>query len=120
MTGLTATLASKFAREGIAVPFTLADIGCSGGIHSRWREWGSSLTGVGADVLCDEVERLSREEELEFRYVCARIGSDDMPVHAHDEPSDYALHRSQAYATPMLLDGEGRITYGEAVASARG
>ena len=120
MTGLTATLAGKCAREGIAVPLTLADIGCSGGIHSRWREWGSLLTGVGVDVLCDEVERLSREEELEFRYVCARIGSDDMPVHAHDEPSDYALHRSQAYATAMLLDGEGRITYGEAVASARG
>ncbi len=115
------TLVGYLARQGAPVPpLTLVDVGCSGGIHPRWREWGSSLTGVGVDVMQAEIKRLASEEVLDVRYVCARMASGHEPMPpAEDAPSDYALHRSQAYVTTMFLgDGPPR-TYEQHLGLAR-
>lgn len=44
-------------------PFTLIDVGCSGGISKLWRSFEPALQGVGVDPLADECRRLSSEEQ---------------------------------------------------------
>lgn len=39
-------------------PFTLIDIGCSGGISKSWRVFGRSLRAYGIDPMLSEIERL--------------------------------------------------------------
>ena len=121
VTGQPAMLVEFLARRGCPVPpVTLVDVGCSGGIHPRWRAWGASLTGMGIDMLHAEVERLTRDEVLNIRYVCAQIGCGaGSPRTTHAASSDYALHRSQAYITAMLLGDDQRGTYEEYLARGR-
>ena len=45
-------------------PFALLDIGCSGGIHPAFREFGNNLIAHGIDPVRDECERLQRAETL--------------------------------------------------------
>lgn len=42
--------------------FTLADIGCSGGIDPVWREFGDRFSAVGFDASISECRRLAAEE----------------------------------------------------------
>ncbi|MCI0719274.1 MAG: FkbM family methyltransferase [Acidobacteria bacterium] len=54
------------------IPFTLVDIGCSGGIHPRWRQFGTRLRAVAIDPNLAEVERLRKAETHPgVRYVAA-------------------------------------------------
>ena len=45
-------------------PFVLLDIGCSGGIHPAFREFGNDLIAHGIDPVREERERLQRAETL--------------------------------------------------------
>jgi len=43
-------------------PFTLLDVGCSGGISSFWRIFDPSLVALGIDPVANECNRLNAEE----------------------------------------------------------
>lgn len=45
--------------------FTLLDVGCSGGIDSAWRQFGTHLKAFGFDPSLAEVERLNANEEAD-------------------------------------------------------
>ncbi len=66
-----------FASE----PFTLMDIGCSGGISPFWRVFHPALRAIGIDPVVQECERLnSQEENSGVRYRPAFVGlSDEHP-----------------------------------------
>lgn len=56
-------------------PFTLVDIGCSGGIHPVWRQFGRRLRAVAIDPNLAEIERLRKAEtHAGVRYVAAYAG----------------------------------------------
>jgi len=44
-------------------PFTLIDVGCRGGIHSRWQAFGDNLKAYAIDPLIAEIEELARAEK---------------------------------------------------------
>lgn len=115
MTAPQRALVHYLLRSGAPLPpLTLLDIGCSGGIHPRWRAWGASLSAIGVDVIEAEIERLATEETEGVEYVCARIGQvGERPSSRVDTRSDYALHRSQPFVTAMKLGDEARVPYRE-------
>ena len=56
-------------------PFSLADVGASGGIEPHWRCFGEALKAVGFDMLVNEVDRLNKEEpNPTVRYRAGRVG----------------------------------------------
>ena len=56
-------------------PFSLVDVGCSGGIQDQWRHFDRQFRAVGFDPLIREVERLnSRTTNPLVRYVASRVG----------------------------------------------
>jgi len=78
-TRMTRTLVERetFASS----PFTLLDVGCSGGISPFWRVFEPSLNALGIDPVVAECERLnSKETNSLVRYRSAFIGlSEDHP-----------------------------------------
>jgi hypothetical protein len=55
-------------------PFSLIDVGCSGGIESRWRIFRDRLRAVGFDPLVVEIDRLkAANENPGITYEAARI-----------------------------------------------
>lgn len=66
-----ATLIGEVLRE----PFTLVDVGCSGGIGPVWRVFGNSLRAFGFDPNLSEIARLNEQESLPgVTYVPAFVG----------------------------------------------
>ncbi len=63
------------AKVAGGIPFTLVDIGCSGGIHPVWRQFGRRLRVVAIDPNRAEIDRL-REAETHpgVRYLAAYAG----------------------------------------------
>jgi FkbM family methyltransferase len=63
-------------------PFTLVDVGCSGGIDSAFRVFGENLVAVGFDPNIAEVNRLRRQEMLDsVTYVDAFVdGCSESPL----------------------------------------
>src|ERR1043166_7814452 len=56
--------------------FTLLDVGCSGGVHDLFRQFGGRLKAVGFDPLTPEIERLRQTEpNPNIRYEDAFVGS---------------------------------------------
>jgi Methyltransferase FkbM domain len=56
-------------------PFTLVDLGCSGGLDPAWRAFGDKLRAVGFDPNVAECERLASEEILaSVNYIAAFVG----------------------------------------------
>jgi FkbM family methyltransferase len=56
--------------------FTLLDVGCSGGIHELFRQFGDHLHAVGFDPLVPEIEKLTRENKNpNIRYEEGFVGS---------------------------------------------
>lgn len=56
-------------------PFTLVDVGCSGGIANFWRVFAPSLVALGIDPVIRECERLNAEESSPtVRYRPAWVG----------------------------------------------
>lgn len=73
---MTHSLVAKnsFASE----PFTLLDVGCSGGISPFWRVFAPSLVALGIDPVVTECERLNaREASPNVRYHPAFVGLPD-------------------------------------------
>jgi len=62
-------------------PFTLLDVGCSGGISNFWRIFEPSLVALGIDPVVTECERLNaKEANKDIRYRPAFVGiRDDHP-----------------------------------------
>jgi FkbM family methyltransferase len=55
-------------------PFSLIDVGCSGGIESRWRVFRDRLRAVGFDPLVAEIDRLkAANENPRITYEAARV-----------------------------------------------
>lgn len=54
--------ASFIAGALASEPFTLVDVGCSGGIDTAFRAFGAHLVAVGFDPNIEEIERLRRSE----------------------------------------------------------
>uniref|UniRef100_Q01PT5 Methyltransferase FkbM domain-containing protein n=1 Tax=Solibacter usitatus (strain Ellin6076) TaxID=234267 RepID=Q01PT5_SOLUE len=70
-------------------PFSLVDVGASGGIEQHWRHFGSSLEAVGFDPLFSEVERLNKaEQNSRVRYVASRVGYRELPALTADAGFD--------------------------------
>lgn len=57
-TGLARLIVDELGDE----PFTLFDVGCSGGIAPQWRAFDPNMRAVGIDPNVGEIERLSRQE----------------------------------------------------------
>jgi hypothetical protein len=76
----------RAALPGFA-PFTLIDVGCSGGLNSLWRSFGSSLHAFGFDPDGAECERLQRSEmNPNVRYFPLAVGL----------PATHEFHRKKA------------------------
>ena len=59
-------------------PFTLLDVGCSGGISPFWRVFDPSLVALGIDPVVTECERLNAKEATpNVRYRPAFVGLPD-------------------------------------------
>jgi hypothetical protein len=59
-------------------PFTLLDVGCSGGISPFWRVFDPSLVALGIDPVLTECERLNaKETNSKVRYRPAFVGLPD-------------------------------------------
>jgi len=75
-TKMTRFLAKKGTLD--SQPFTLLDIGCSGGISKFWRVFEPVLLAVGIDPVVTECERLNaKETNTNVRYRSAFIGLPD-------------------------------------------
>lgn len=70
------SLACRYiASQLAAVPFTLVDVGCSGGISPIWKLFGNELRAFGFDPDLNECKRLSAAEPLPgVRYIPAFVG----------------------------------------------
>ena len=57
-------MTSEVVRRELLIrePFTLIDVGCSGGIHPAWRIFGQQLRALGVDPMIAECERLNAAE----------------------------------------------------------
>jgi FkbM family methyltransferase len=76
----------RAALPGFA-PFTLIDVGCSGGIHSLWRSFGGSLRAFAFDPDRAECERLQHSEtNPNVRYFPMEVGL----------PPGHEFHRKKA------------------------
>jgi methyltransferase FkbM-like protein len=59
-------------------PFFLLDVGCSGGVESRWRALGDRLRAVGFDPLVAEIDRLTATDTHPgIRYEAALVNCPD-------------------------------------------
>jgi FkbM family methyltransferase len=70
----------SLAKKGVFAdhPFTLLDVGCSGGISSFWRVFEPALVALGIDPVLTECERLNaKEANSNVRYHSAFIGLND-------------------------------------------
>ncbi len=63
-------------------PFTLFDVGCSGGIHEAWRAFGPRTAAYGFDPQATECQRLqAAEPSPSIEYVSTYVGlPDDHPI----------------------------------------
>jgi methyltransferase FkbM-like protein len=73
----TALCVEHFTDKGIFKnhPFTLIDVGCSGGINDCWRDFGDNLYAYGIDPVLSEIERLQKKEtNPNVKYTSGYIG----------------------------------------------
>jgi hypothetical protein len=70
--------AQLFAAALDSEAFTLADVGCSGGVDSGWRVFGERLRAFAFDPGLDEIARLkAAEANPHIRYVAGFVGLPD-------------------------------------------
>ncbi len=80
-------------------PFTLIDVGCSGGIFNPALEFAPSLKAVGFDPITDEVDRLQATTPDEgVRFECALVGEPgwELPT-LRNSPGVFARSSAAAY-----------------------
>jgi hypothetical protein len=104
-TSMTRSLVEKktFASE----PFTLIDVGCSGGISPFWRVFDPSLMALGIDPVVTECERLNvHETNSNVRYRPAFVGLPDqhpfVQKRGHNEP--WGGNPWNRLSTPLAIE----------------
>jgi FkbM family methyltransferase len=80
---LTADLVARGAFAG--EPFSVIDVGASGGIETHWQVFGDFLTAVGFDPLTAEVDRLAAGSPPGIRYEAARVTCRDRQTTRADQ-----------------------------------
>jgi hypothetical protein len=69
------SVSARTIAAAIATPFTLLDVGCSGGIDGGWDLFGDGLRAFGFDPSLHEIERLAAAEQRPgVRYVNGFVG----------------------------------------------
>lgn len=102
------------ASQLMDVPFTLVDVGCSGGIDHIWRLFGKKLRAFGFDPNIDECKRLSAAEVLPgVRYVPGFVGlPQDHPIVGRRGGKSYGgrspWHRFACVRTMAIRDKRHR------------
>ncbi len=89
------TDAGAFASE----PFTLVDVGCSGGIFNPALQFTPALRAVGFDPIIDEVERLQASTPADgVQFECALVGDPEWtPLPPRGTPGVFARSSAAAY-----------------------
>ena len=104
-TKMTRSLVEK--RTLAAEPFTLLDVGCSGGISPFWRVFDPLLVALGIDPVVSECERLNaKETSSSVRYRPAFIGLPDqhpfVQKRGNNEP--WGGNPWNRLSTPLAID----------------
>ncbi len=73
---------ARYVADALSeTPFTLLDVGCSGGIDGAWRLFGQNLRAFAFDPNLEECKRLEKAETLKkVTYVPAFVGAAKNPV----------------------------------------
>ncbi len=74
------SMTKRFVTDGVfkTEPFTVIDVGASGGIEQHWRIFGEQLVAVGFEPLVKECTRLNKVEQSPgVRYHAFFVGSED-------------------------------------------
>jgi hypothetical protein len=88
-------------------PFTLLDVGCSGGVSAFWRVFDPSLIALGIDPVVTECERLNaKESRSNVRYRPAFVGlSDKHPfVQKRDNNEPWGGNPWNRLSSPLAID----------------
>ena len=84
-------------------PFSLVDVGASGGIAEHWNTFGTALRAVGFDPLVSEVDRLNAAEpNPAVRYVAAFVGCRDLASPGEVFSLDFHNRTSSVRAQELL------------------
>jgi FkbM family methyltransferase len=76
-------------------PFTLIDVGASGGIEQHWLVFAKSLLAFGFEPLIAEVERLNRiEKHSNISYIAALLTGPSKMAEEHDRIVEKIQHRN--------------------------
>lgn len=82
-------------------PFTVVDVGCSGGIANVWRVFGRYLYAYGIDPMIGEIERLrSAETNMNVHYWAGYIGL----------PANHSFVQSRGTRGPVSNSPWGRLS----------
>lgn len=104
-TRMTRSLVEK--KTFAAQPFTLLDVGCSGGIAAFWRVFEPSLVALGIDPVVTECERLNANEaNSSVRYRPVFVGlSDQHPfVQKRGNNEPWGGNPWNRLSTPLAID----------------
>jgi hypothetical protein len=93
----------SFVAEGLGdAPFSLLDIGCSGGIDPTFRHFGKRLRALAIDASVAECERLQKAETNPgIEYVAAFVG---------DRP-DAKIDLENGQASPLIFRMRDRLSF---------
>jgi Methyltransferase FkbM domain len=76
-------------------PFTLIDVGASGGIQQHWLVFANNLLAFGFDLLVAEVERLNRlERHSNISYIAAKVTGPSKMEDEHDRIVEKIQHKN--------------------------
>jgi hypothetical protein len=68
-------MTKNLVDKGVIKPFSVIDVGCSGGLFEKIRQFEPALKGIGADPLIEECSRLhSIEQNPDIKYVPTFVG----------------------------------------------
>lgn len=84
---------------------TLADVGCSGGIDSKWRQLENPLRVYGFDPLEGEINRLTRHAKYGERYEAAFIVGPNLPKDAEGTIASFPLSSAAQVQEQMAQSG---------------
>lgn len=86
-------------------PFTLVDVGCSGGIDSKWRELKNPLRVYGFDPLEGEISRLTRHAKDGECYEAAFIVGPNPPKEGEGTLASFPLSSAAQVQEQMAQSG---------------
>src|SRR5215510_118670 len=76
-------------------PFTLIDVGASGGIEQHWLVFAKNLLAFGFEPLVAEVERLNRlEKHSNISYIAAKLTGPSKMAEEHDRIVEKIQHKN--------------------------